>query len=454
MGRKAEKIIRALLASTLAVSLSLLSAPAADAKARKRVNLTHKTVYSELAGTPKYTSIVIEADTGAVLSSVDPDLQTYPASLTKMMTLYLAFQRLAQHKISLDMTLPVSAYATTMAPSKLELREGQTIRVEDAILALCTKSANDVAVVLAEGLSGTEEAFAEQMTATAHRLGMTRTHFSNASGLPNPEQKTTARDMATLGLALIHDFPQYYPYFNTRSFAYKGEVIGNHNHLLGVVDGVDGIKTGFIRASGFNLVASAKRDGHRVVAAVFGGSSPGWRDRQMAHLLDEGFDAIDERSEQQLVANAETPHSKHAQPVSYRSALPMSAMSVPVDQLLAQGDDEEAAPVKPSGKATAQAKSARSVQVASNDVMSAAPAKSGWAIQVGAFSTQKAAQAAATKATEKAAALKGGQIQVSQASAQAPFRARVGGLNQKRASDACKALKKQGMTCVTIAGDA
>jgi D-alanyl-D-alanine carboxypeptidase len=343
----------------------------------------------------------------------------------------------------------VSDYAATMAPSKLDLRPGQTIRLEDAILALCTKSANDVAVVLAEGLGGNEENFAHIMTQTAAKLGMTRTHFANASGLPDNDQLTTARDMATLGLALIRDFPQFYPYFNTRTFAYKGEVITNHNHLLGAVDGVDGIKTGFIRAAGFNLVASAKRDGHRIVAVVLGGTTPGLRDKQMTHLLDEGFAEIEMRSDNPVVANAETPqNASHFRPTSYHSAPPMADLSVAADATAqsAQGDSESDA------DRAAAVRSPSTVQVASNDIMMP-PATAGWSIQVGAFASDQAARAAAVKAERQAHRwLQSGKIQIglSAGSTSAVFRARISGLDQKQAAAACHVLLSQGTRCLAL----
>lgn len=437
-------VARAALA-LLVLSTSVISTAEATSKPHKGAA---KSAAVEAA--PKNSSIVLDADTGRVLTSVDPDQQNYPASLTKMMTLYVTFQQLAQRRISLNQTFMVSEYAASMAPSKLDLRPGQSIRLEDAILALCTKSANDVAVVLAEGLGGNEENFAHIMTQTAAKLGMTRTHFANASGLPDNEQLTTARDMATLGLALIRDFPQFYPYFNTRTFAYKGEVITNHNHLLGAVDGVDGIKTGFIRASGFNLVASAKRDGHRIVAVVLGGTTPALRDRQMTHLLDEGFAEIEMRNDNPVVANAETPqNAPHFRPSSYHSAPAMADLSVAADGAAqnAQGDSESDGD---RAAAAMRQPPPGSVQVASNDIMM--PATS-WAIQVGAFASDQAARAAAVKAERQAHRwLQSGKIQIglSAGSTSAVFRARINGLDQKQAAAACRVLLSQGTKCLAL----
>jgi len=233
-----------------------------------------------------YAAIVVDANTGEVLFSRNADLSRYPASLTKMMTLYLIFEDLERGKISLNSRLSVSRNAANQAPSKLGLSVGSTIRVEDAILALVTKSANDVAMVVAENLSASADAFAYRMTQTARSLGMNSTVFRNPHGLPNSGQVTTARDMSILGRALYDRFPQYYGYFSVERFTWNGTTYGNHNNLLGVVDGVNGIKTGYIRASGFNLVTSVQRGNRYVVAVVMGGITAASRDAHMAELLD------------------------------------------------------------------------------------------------------------------------------------------------------------------------
>src|SRR5215470_2339641 len=234
-------------------------------------------------------SIVIDADSGRVLSEMNADAITYPASLTKMMTLYLAFEALNAGTLHLDQYLPISTEAASKSPTKLHLVPGDSVQVHDLILGIVTKSANDAAAVLAEGLAGSEPGFAERMTAKARQLGMTSTVYRNASGLPDPDQHTTARDVAQLALALYHDFPREYRYFATREFYFRGRVILTHNHLLDWYEGADGIKTGYIGASGFNLAASAARSGHRLIGVVMGGSSAGSRDREMAALLDQGF---------------------------------------------------------------------------------------------------------------------------------------------------------------------
>ncbi|WP_244287949.1 D-alanyl-D-alanine carboxypeptidase [Labrenzia sp. 011] len=233
----------------------------------------------------KYAGIVVDAKTGKTLYASSADAYRYPASLTKIMTLYLVFEELEAGRLSLNSKLKVSKYASGRPPTKLGLRPGETIKVKDAILALVTKSANDASTVIAENIGGSERAFAERMTRTARQLGMSKTTFKNPHGLPNSAQRTTARDMATLGRAIQERFPSYYGYFKTRAYKYKGRTYGNHNKLLGRVKGVDGIKTGYTRASGFNLVTSVKRDGRHIVAVVMGGRTGASRDAQMKKLI-------------------------------------------------------------------------------------------------------------------------------------------------------------------------
>jgi D-alanyl-D-alanine carboxypeptidase len=234
---------------------------------------------------PPFASIVVDGNSGAVLQAASPDALRHPASLTKVMTLYLLFERLESGRLRLDSALKVSEHASEQAPTKLGLKPGQTINVEDAIKGIVTKSANDAAVAVAENLGGDEESFAKLMTQKAHALGMAHTIYVNASGLPDDDQVTTARDQSILGRAIQERFPRYYRYFSTESFVYHGEAMRNHNHLLGAVDGVDGIKTGFTRASGFNLLTSLHRDGRYLVAVVMGGPSASERDERMRELI-------------------------------------------------------------------------------------------------------------------------------------------------------------------------
>ena len=252
---------------------------------------------------PKYASIVMDADTGFILHQRHADKRLHPASLTKVMTLLLLFDAIEAGKVHLGDRMHVSRRASGMQPSKIGLRTGETIRVKDAIYSLVTKSANDVAVVVAEHLAGTETRFAKAMTKRAREIGMSRTIFKNASGLHNKHQISSARDIAKMARYIIQAYPSYYKYFSRRTFKYKGKTYRNHNRLLGKYDGMDGMKTGYIRASGFNLVASAKRDDQRIIAVVFGGRSSKTRNSHMASLLDRGF----KKSQMLRVASMKAP---------------------------------------------------------------------------------------------------------------------------------------------------
>lgn len=277
-----------LLAVTSAV---IFTTDAAEAR-RHRRHYAHHRVQRDVSesSSPKFASIIVDGNSGSVLQATSPDGIRHPASLTKIMTLYLLFERLESGKLKLDTEMPVSQHAADQDPTKLNLRAGQTIRVEDAIKGLVTRSANDAAVVIAEAIGGDEDDFAQMMTRKARSLGMSRTVYRNANGLPNDEQVTTARDQATLGRAIQERFPRYYRYFATSTFNWRGQSIRNHNHLLGNVEGVDGIKTGYTRASGFNLVTSMRRGNRHLIGVVLGGRSGGSRDAIMRNLLAENLD--------------------------------------------------------------------------------------------------------------------------------------------------------------------
>jgi D-alanyl-D-alanine carboxypeptidase len=285
------------LVSVLAITTVSLS-PVEARHYRARV-MTHGHDYA-----PPYSAIVVDANSGNVLHAASPDELRHPASLTKIMTLYLLFERMEAGKFKVDTELAVSEHASVQAPTKLGLRPGQSIAVEDAIRALVTKSANDAAVVIAEAIGGDESDFAEMMTKKAHALGMSHTVYRNASGLPNDEQVTTARDQALLGRAIQERFPRQYRYFSTSSFTYHGETMGNHNHLLGRVDGIDGIKTGYTQASGFNLVTSVHRNNRHIVAVVLGGASAGARDARMRTLIETHIAAASTQQTSTTVAEA------------------------------------------------------------------------------------------------------------------------------------------------------
>ena len=241
--------------------------------------------FAAVPASPAFSAIVVDANSGRTLYGVAEDGLRHPASITKVMTLYLLFEQLDKGAMTLQTRIPISEHAAAQEPSKLGIEPGETISVEDAIKAVVTRSANDVAVAIAEAIGHDESAFAEMMTRKAHALGMSNTLYRNASGLPNDEQVTTARDLTILARSLEERFPRYFKYFSTREFDYAGEAIGNHNHLLGRVDGVDGIKTGYTRASGFNLLTSVHREGRSMIAVVMGGRTAGARDRMMENLI-------------------------------------------------------------------------------------------------------------------------------------------------------------------------
>ena len=345
-----------------------------------------------LSGPPalaRYASIVVDANTGRVLHAENADTRNYPASLTKMMTLYLAFEALDDRRLSLRQRLRVSRRAAGQAPSKLGLEAGETIRVGDAILALVTKSANDAATVIAEALAQSEREFARTMTAKARTLGMTRTSFRNASGLPNRGQLSTARDVARLAVALQRDFPHYYGFFATSSFRFRGKTYRNHNGLLGRYPGTDGLKTGYIRASGYNVAASVKRGGRRLVGVVLGGKSPGWRNRHMMRLFDRSFLRLEDQR----------------QP---RARILPAAAALP---------------------------------------------RQGWSIQVGAFHAAAPAQQAVDQARRNVPALLGAGRRVIapvEVGGRRLYRARLGGLGRHQARRACRALRTGPLDCHTV----
>jgi D-alanyl-D-alanine carboxypeptidase len=376
----------------------------------------------------RYADIVLDAHTGQVLHEVNADTRTYPASLTKLMTLYLAFEALDSGRITLDQTVPVSAHAAAQAPSKLGLITGERIAYRDLLLGLVTKSANDAAVVVGEGLGGTEPKFADLMTEKAHVLGMNDTTFKNASGLPNLRQQTTARDMAKLAMALQRDFPQHYHYFSTREFTYKGLTHKNHNNLLGKVEGLDGMKTGFIQASGFNLVASAERSGRRYIAVVLGGETPKSRDKEVAMLLDQAFAGTLSQSMTRVAALPNQPSKNLA-----------AKRETTKTKTVASAKTFKTTKAKATATATAGKPGNLSETLTS------------WAIQVGAYSRSNAAHDAATKAlTEVRQIASNAEVAVA-GGGKALYRARIIGLTQSTAQEACRVLRQKGTDCMAMA---
>ena len=351
-------------------------------------------------GSARYSSIVVDAASGEVLEEVNADEPRHPASLTKMMTLYLAFEALRDRRISLDETVPVSVHAAEMQPSKLGLMPSSRITVEQAILGLVTKSANDAASALGELLGGSEDRFAQMMTLRARALGMSRSTFQNASGLPDPDQWSTARDLAILSRHLINDFPVYYQYFSTPSFVWHRQVIFNHDTMLRSYPGADGLKTGYTEASGHNLVTSALRGGVRLVGVVLGASSNGERDIHMAALLDQGFQQMD------------VPIARKPAQAPVRVALLSSARAAEVVR---------PAPTHPHG--------------------------ANWSIQVGSFATEAAARSAAAAARRAA---DGGEVRVEPVTVhhKTTWRAQIVGLSSSDAQDACSGHRRNG--CIVI----
>lgn len=288
--------LRSVLAILAVAVAAVVASPEALAAKKKRS-----------AAAPKYAALVIHADSGAVLFERYPDAKRYPASLTKMMTLYLLFEEIESGRLNLDSDLTVSAQAAGQPPSKLGLAAGATIDVETAIEALVVKSANDVAVVVAESISGSEWKFAQAMTAKAQALGMRNTTFKNASGLPNSKQMTTARDLAILSQRLIQDHPQYFPYFNLQEFAWNGHTYRTHNALVRTFEGADGLKTGYTQRSGFNLASTAARDGTRLIGVVLGGRSVRTRDAHMKEILTTAFADVAAKPALIAALHRETP---------------------------------------------------------------------------------------------------------------------------------------------------
>ena len=380
--------------------------------------------------------LIAEADTGRILYGENIYSLRHPASLTKIMTLYMVFAAVDQGRLNLSDALPVSEYASSMPASKLGLKPGQRIRLRDAILGLVTQSANDVAVVLAEAVGGSEWRFGEMMTQQARALGMKRTVYRNASGLHDDEQVSTAFDQAILARAMLYHFPKYYSYFKTRAYKWNGVTHQNHNHLMGRYEGMDGIKTGYIRQSGFNLVASARRYGKRLIGVVFGGTTARSRDNRMAELLDRGFTRV--------VAEGRTNPQYAAAPVIENNSDVADVSGT--DQAstpIAQGDDEN------ENESTDDASAAPSTSTLIKETQAIITKKT-WAIQVGAYDSKKKGLAALSEARNRAPTnLKQAKVQIIPAKngRKTIYRARLTGLTEQSARAACGTL---GKTCQTL----
>ncbi len=358
-------------------------------------------------GSERYSSIVVDVAGGTVLEQASPDVPRYPASLTKLMTLYMAFEALRDRRISLETLVPVSAHAADMEPSKLGLVPGTRLTVEQAILGLVTKSANDAASALAELLGGSEDRFAQMMTLRARAMGMAHTTFANASGLPDDRQVTTARDLAVLARRLVSDFPGDYRYFSTPSFTFQGRTIFNHDGMLRSYPGADGMKTGYTEAAGHNLVTSAVRGGVRLIGVVLGAGSNAARDVHMAALLNQGF------AEMGVPTGA---------PATLVASHPPSLIGTAHAATL---NEVHAVAAKP------------------------APAAAGWGIQAGSYATERAAREVAASAHRAAEA---GEVRIERVNVRGVplWRAQVVGLTAARAQGACAALAHGRTPCSVL----
>ncbi len=388
-----------------------------------------------------YTAIAIDATNGNILYQRHPDKPMYPASLTKMMTLYMIFEALEAGEIALDTKFRVSARAQARRPSKLGLAEGQSISVEDSIMALMTKSANDVATVVAEGLGGGAEwRFATMMTDRARKLGMRNTTFTNASGWHDGDMISTARDMAILSLRLQSDFPQRYRLFATTRWSYKGHTYKNHNKLLGKVAGVDGLKTGYTRPAGWNLAASALVDGRRIVAVVMGGKTRVWRDRRMKKLIAGSF-ATAAKLDRAVPVPGEHPlRGENAiRLAGVEAAAPDPAADAPGETVAAFGD--LAAAALDSGK-----------EALATEQGSAAGLP--WAVQVGAFTHFENAYRALDSAGAHLGAIVGGHastvVTTTENDGSMFYRARIVNLTEMQAREGCKTLHRHDLPCAVV----
>ena len=489
---------------SLAAIVALLAVTIDPADARSRRKRYHKRIHAAESYSPPYAAIVVDARNGTVLHQSAADAARHPASLTKIMTLYMLFERLESGRINLDTRFEVSEHAASQAPTKLGLKPGDTIRVEDAIKGLVTKSANDAAAVVAEALGGSEEEFARAMTRKAHALGMRHTVYRNASGLPDPDQVTTARDQALLGLAIQTRFPKHYRYFSLASFVYQGHAMANHNRLLGRVEGVDGIKTGYTRASGFNLVTSVKRGAKRIVAVVLGGRSGRSRDARMRELINAHIAGASTQDPVAQVAEAPKPEAAAKPRLAAAGATPPSLAPVSDATATIPGSNAPITPVKvktvlvklvppkkpaatkpepaapaaraeapkveeatpaPAAAVSAPASLPAAVVAAAKEAaVSSAKAEEapapvrpttggGWIIQVGAFEDEAEARERLSSAKSKAAAL----LEKAQAYTERTvkgdktyFRARFAGIDRDRADAVCKRLKRNDIACMAI----
>lgn len=380
------------------------------------------------------SSIMIDAANGEVMYEMNADERRYPASLTKLMTLYITFNALENNHIKLTDKLKVSRTAAGRSPSKLGVRAGETITVKDAIMAVIVKSANDCATVLAEHFAPTEADFAVLMTNTAHKLGMKHTTFKNASGLPNKQQKTSARDMAILAMAVYHHFPQYYKWFSAKSFQYKGRTIGGHNYILKTFAGADGMKTGYTAASGYNIITSAKRSGKRVIAVTMGHNSVGERDKKVSKMMDRGLvhmqkGDVDVATLTNEIDGKGVIKAKTTRVAAVQKKTPAKAQNVRL--------------------AKAQNKTAvKTTQIAS------AVSNGRYAVQIGSFSDYQRARNYALTVKNKLAkkyAVHDIKVEKVQAASKTVYRSKVIGLARNDANTICRNMKRSNQACLVTA---
>ena len=444
---------------TLAAALAL--APLSEAFARTKSKSRSKAPSIAAA-------IVVDMTTNEILYSQAENVKRAPASLTKMMTLYVLFSYLRAGKITLDSELVVTPHAASQSPTKLGLKPGSTIATSDAIKALVTQSANDAAVTVAENLAGTEENFARMMTEKARSIGMNDTLFRNASGLPNDEQVTTAHDMALLAQRLIRDYPQYYTVFETKYFSYKGKRYRNHNRLLFGYKGTNGIKTGYTRASGFNLTASVQRDDKHLIAVVLGGRTGSQRDAAMRSLLDKYFPkAVAAKSvPKPLVASLEaTPLAKITPPkqaAAKQAAAPIMASAAPMVAPASFGKEADAAKPAPSAPGEIQSLaeeeelSLKSPLPQADPIVTGKPGGTGagpYHVQVGAFTSPAEAETRLGTVKGRAANLLDGHDPLTttfKKNTEQWYRARFAGFSQDKAKSTCAQLKKMSLDCIVM----
>jgi D-alanyl-D-alanine carboxypeptidase len=409
----------------------------------------------------RYAAIVEDASSGEVLYEKNADATRYPASISKIMTLYLTFEALEAGRLKLTDPIYVSQHAANMAPSKLGLRPGESVTVDEAIRAVTVKSCNDIAVALAEKIGGSESQFAALMTLRAQELGMSNTHYVNASGLPDMRQVSSARDIATLSRAIMRDYPQYYHYFGVQSLDWGGRTIRNHNGLLGRAPGVDGLKTGYINASGFNLAASAQRDGRRLIVVVMGGSSAAARDAHVADLLDTGFTVMRMRALGQNVNFAQnlsepSPIGPVVRPPTEEGSGDQAGV-----QIVLTGQPAAAHAITPDTPSVSEAPRAEIGQYASTPRATrgerrreAARARTSdqWGVQIGAY--RRKGQARDQLATlERRYSRLGDADRNVQAAGHGYYRARFSGLSAAEARRACLQLRHHHQTCELVSPD-